>query len=160
MPELGPENAAVLLLAKRVHDLKNTVLTLAKNLENFQTADQVVAAIDAHQKTADRRLRNRTIIGVLIAVLIGGGVGGGSAWAVRTESHNRAVRACHDRALTNQAIRDIVDRSQTRQIDQSKLSPVAREILAEFARAEQAGAQKSLHDFVYARTPIFNCSKI
>jgi PAS domain S-box-containing protein len=153
-------NVNMELLARRVHDLKNNIGGLTDSLDHFQTADQVTATIGKHQNELERKVNRRTAVGALLAIIIASGVGGGSAWMVQRQAHRDAVQACNQRADANQAIRDIVDKSQQSQIDPSRLSPTAREILAEFARAQQQGNQQSFHDFVYAKTPIPDCSKL
>lgn len=153
-------NVTMELLARRVHDLKNNIGGLTDSLDHFQTADQVTESIGQHQDELARRLNLRTALGVLLAIVIASGVGGGSAWMVQRQAHRDAVEACHQRANSNQAIRDIVDKSQSVQIDPSRLSPTAREIINEFARAQQQNASPSFRDFVYSKTPIPECSKV
>lgn len=153
-------NVTMELLARRVHDLKNNIGGLTDSLDHFQTADQVTESIGKHQDELAHKLNLRTALAVLLAIIVASGVGGGSAWMVQRQAHRDAVVACHERADANQAIRDIVDKSQQSQIDTSRLSPAAREILAEFARAQQQGTSPSFRDFVYSKTPIPNCSKV
>jgi PAS domain S-box-containing protein len=153
-------NVNMELLARRVHDLKNNIGGLTDSLDHFQTADQVTATIGRHQDELKRTVNLRTALGALLAIVIASGVGGGSAWMVQRQAHRDAVVACQQRADSNQAIRDIVDKSQSVQIDPLRLSPTAREILGEFARAQQQGGQQSLRDFVYTKTPIPDCSNL
>lgn len=147
-------------LGKRIANLTNNVSDLAASVGDFMSKEQVTEEIVQQQEVFASRLRTRTLLGLIIAVFIGAAAGATPAWLVGRQAHKNDVKACLQRRDANQAIRDIVDRSQQTQIDVSKLSPTAREILAEFARAQSSGDRQSLHDFVYSKTPIPDCSKI
>lgn len=152
--------ASIDVLGKRIANLTNNVSDLAASVGDFMSKEQVTEEILEQQRIFSRRLRVRTLVGLILAVFIGAAAGATPAWLVGRQAHKNDVKACFQRRDANQAIRDIVDRSQQTQIDPSKLSPTAREILAEFARAQSSGDRQSLHDFVYSKTPIADCSKV
>lgn len=83
--------------------------------------------------------------------------------ALAEARHQGQLDNCEQNNTQNQVIRDVVDRSQTQQVDPAalaSLSPTAKEILVEFARLQQSGGSgQSFHDFVYDRTPIVNCQQ-
>lgn len=161
-------------LEKRVHDLKNVVVSLggsveslAEQVSNLATVEQVDRefererrvtwdAMEKRQKDTESKLTRRTIAGVLLGFVLAALLGVGFADGARIEG-------CHARNDLSRALRDVVDRSLTAQgnLDLTKLSPEAKRILAEFAAAQPPqGDPQSFRSFVYRKAAIRDCSII
>lgn len=151
-----PEHDRATALALAVVEQNKAIEVLTSKIDGLIPATEVVERLNEVEKRVTRRSLGVVLLAFLLICLLGAS----GFLALRADQRRFAVGSCFRRNSNNQVIRDIVDKSQTQSFDYSKLSPAAQEILVEFAKAQQNGGQQSFRAFVYAKTPITDCSKL